>query len=181
MVFLKSIKIMSCVQGEGRPQMYLTDLLELALNLSAHAWFLQHLTARRVATVMIRQNNALSYCNLLAQDAKKTRQAELELVPLIVVSSMPNCISHKFSSQQGIIFTHILTRSQDVVLIIIIFVFYRDYHKKQDHLKLLREKVSLFFIVVIPFVFVTYWYQMLFQWRKSFVIKITLCKIVISN
>ena len=40
MVFLKSIKIMSCVQGEGRPQMYLTDLLELALNLSAHAWFL---------------------------------------------------------------------------------------------------------------------------------------------
>ena len=47
-------------------------------------------------------------------------------------------------------------------MIIIIFIFYRDYHKKQDHLKLLREKVSLFFIVVIPFVFVTCWYQMLF-------------------
>lgn len=119
--------------------------------------------------------------DFVAQDSKRTRQAVLELVPLIVASSMPNCISHKFSSQQGIIFTHILTRSQDVVLIIIIFIFYRDYHKKQDHLKLLREKVSLFFIVVIPFVFVTCWYQMLFQWRMSFVIKITLCKIVISN
>ena len=40
MVFLKSIKIMSCVQGEGSPQMYLIDLFELPLNLGAHASFL---------------------------------------------------------------------------------------------------------------------------------------------
>ena len=35
--------------------------------------------------------------DFVAQDTKRTRQAVLELVPLIKASSMPNCISHKFS------------------------------------------------------------------------------------
>ena len=68
-----------------------------------------------MATVMTRQDKTMLFLNVtylkrramgldfVAQDPKRTMQAVLELVPLIVASSMPNCISHKFSSYQDII------------------------------------------------------------------------------